>query len=211
MTIGITVASLLIFVGLALVLARHWGISVFNAGLHLRSDAKTVSLTDARTMAVSRGFYDANLNPSGRVYPINTRSRPWQDEAVVVDGATELMWQIGGSARNMDRQDAKDYVRSLNARKFNGFDDWRLPTLEEAMSLMTPTEDGQQRAVAYDDEVRKVVFHISPQFAIAGAWSIWTADADSSGRGGTIFFEGGFCRAERVIANYYVRAVRSVR
>jgi len=60
------------------------------------------------------------------------------------------MWQKGGSSGLMTFTDAKQYAHRINSEKFAGFNDWRLPTVEEAMSLMEPQ--------AYDGP------HINPKF-----------------------------------------------
>jgi len=55
---------------------------------------------------------------------------------LVIDHATGLMWQQGGSDGFMTFAAAQEYVQKLNREKFAGYSDWRLPTLAEAMSLM---------------------------------------------------------------------------
>ena len=54
------------------------------------------------------------------------------------DGASRLMWQQAGSENHMDYYKAKKWIDDLNKKGYAGFSDWRLPTLEEAMSLMAP-------------------------------------------------------------------------
>jgi serine/threonine-protein kinase len=66
---------------------------------------------------------------------------PCEDLLVVVDDATGLMWQRGGpSDGRLTFEEAEEYIAQLNAERWGGFDDWRLPTLEEAMSLMLPKD-----------------------------------------------------------------------
>ncbi|MCP4286412.1 MAG: TIR domain-containing protein, partial [Gammaproteobacteria bacterium] len=59
---------------------------------------------------------------------------------VVVDHATGLMWQKSGSDNYMTYLEAQQYVKKLNRQKFAGYDDWRLPTIPELMSLLEPEE-----------------------------------------------------------------------
>ena len=53
----------------------------------------------------------------------------------VTDRVTGLMWQRGGidimSHRSMRRE-----IDRANKEKFAGYSDWRLPTMEEALSLL---------------------------------------------------------------------------
>lgn len=77
-------------------------------------------------------FYDAQRNPQGAF--VNALADPG-DDLTVVDERTGLMWQRGGldlcSLSRMKRN-----IEQLNQEGLAGYHDWRLPTLEEAMSLM---------------------------------------------------------------------------
>ena len=111
---------------------------------------------------------------------------------VVFDAATGLTWQQSGSANSMDFTAAERYVHGLNYKDFAGYDDWRLPTLEEAMSLM-------EREMKHDG------LYINPIFDnIEG--DIWTADEESASNQWQVFFYYGFCSSSST--DSYVRAVR---
>ncbi len=60
------------------------------------------------------------------------------DGLTVIDERTGLQWQIGGidicSTRTMHLN-----IEKINKESFAGHSDWRMPTFEEAMSLMEPT------------------------------------------------------------------------
>ncbi|MCP4106796.1 MAG: DUF1566 domain-containing protein [Desulfobacteraceae bacterium] len=49
---------------------------------------------------------------------------------------TGLVWEKGGSPDYMSSKYVQSYIQELNREKFAGFDDWRLPTLEELASLL---------------------------------------------------------------------------
>jgi len=59
---------------------------------------------------------------------------------VVLDRATGLLWQKSGSDKLLGYQDAEKYIDMLNKQQFAGYDDWRLPTIPELMSLLEPTK-----------------------------------------------------------------------
>jgi len=87
------------------------------------------------------------------------------------------------------------YIQELGDKKHAGFSDWRLPTLEEAMSLMglTKNEHG---------------LHIHPIFDKKQEW-IWTADKRGSSEAWFVFFYSGSCNNVGIDNfNIYVRAVR---
>jgi hypothetical protein len=56
-------------------------------------------------------------------------------EKIVCDRATGLMWQQSGSEKRVEYNEAKKLIIELNKNNFNGFNDWRLPTIEELNSL----------------------------------------------------------------------------
>jgi len=85
----------------------------------------------------------------------------------VIDHATGLTWQQSGSKETMSFAEAEKYIQKLNGQEYAGHNDWRLPTLEEAMSLMEPsTKNGD--------------LYIDPVFDKTQRW-IWTADKREAG------------------------------
>jgi serine/threonine-protein kinase len=56
----------------------------------------------------------------------------------VRDLNTGLTWQTRGSEYTLDWAQAGDYVASLNRHKRLGRDDWRLPTVEELLTILRP-------------------------------------------------------------------------
>jgi hypothetical protein len=85
------------------------------------------------------------------------------------------------------------YIQELNAKKWAGFTDWRTPTLEEAMSLMTPAKQG--------------ACYLASEFD--GAPMLWTSDQHTTaGKAWIVYFYDGRCCGESVNYTGYVRAVR---
>jgi len=116
------------------------------------------------------------------------------NDRLVQDLATGLMWQRSGSKDEVSYTSASAYVDSLNRADYGGFSSWRLPTLEEAMSLMgpQPNENG-----LYIDPV----FENQP-------W-IWTADMESAARAWYVNFLNGYCVSLDIdVVIIHVRAVR---
>lgn len=52
-----------------------------------------------------------------------------------------LAWQREGSRWPCTWQRAHEYIQDLNARHYGGRDNWRLPTVEELATLITPPEE----------------------------------------------------------------------
>ena len=127
-------------------------------------------------------------------------------DKVVVDNATGLMWHQNGSDITVPYKKVKKWIRKLNKSGYAGYDDWRLPTLEEAASLLKSSE-------------RNIDLYIDPIFSNKQQW-IWTGDEDGSKSAGNFYFhmwsvdfsEGNVYvrNVYGIIGSSYVRPVRSV-
>lgn len=154
---------------------------------------------DVKAMLKKHDFYCREYkwskdwsNPQGR--GINDDFEPQQNREVVVDRATGLTWQQSGSPDCLTYADAEKFIHDLRKQGFAGYNDWRLPTLEEAMSLMKPEEkDGG--------------LYVDPAFAKTQE-AIWTSDKNKAGATWVVRFNAGYCVHGGVgNGNYYVRAV----
>jgi len=176
----------------------------------LRSTKATLSANQAKVIVATHNFYCAGWNQGGKGIAHRYETVVLGDALLVADHATGLLWQKDASPQPVSRLDgAETYVHQLNLDRYAGFDDWRLPTLEEGMSLMTTAAGGVPDEVLLGSESRKGVMHLDPVFEISAAPFIWTADAASGDRGWVIYFWDGMCSTEVFAFNAYVRAVRS--
>jgi hypothetical protein len=183
----------------------------------LRSDSKVLSVNDAKMMVIKRGFYCAYWNELPKSNEDAYEIPDTVDDAlVVVDRTTGLMWQRGGSdvddSHTFTGAKARDYTDGLNAKKFAGEQNWRVPTLEEAMSLMMPPENGIrfQMMDGRTDRLLQEIVHIHPVFQ-KNVYYIWTSDGESPGFGWVVYYVEGFCKADS-LEHYFaqVKAVRSM-
>lgn len=162
----------------------------------LRSSGIDLSYDAAKAMLKKLDFFDSVRHEEGKgcihVYQPQTLS----GDKVVLDYATGLMWQQAGTPKDIKYDKAKEYIDKLNRGKFAGFSDWRLPTLEEAMSLM-------------EREKRGAGLYIDPIFDQEQRW-IWCADKSSASVAWVVSFSYGGCGDfDFGIGNGYVRGVRS--
>jgi len=155
---------------------------------------EALSSDSVKLILQERFFFDSSKNAAGKGLSHFYIAYDSQEESVVMDYATGLMWQQGGAESSISWNEAKEYVEKLNREKFAGHDDWRLPTLEEAMSLMKPKK--------MNDDL-----YIDPVFDKKQRW-IWTADKESAGRSWFVIFDDGHCNPYGIGFNY-VRAVHS--
>jgi len=154
---------------------------------------KALSANDVEVMLTKKSFFDNIWNPEGKGITHQYKEQTINDDKVIFDEVTGLMWQQGGSPKEMPFEQAKKlWADELN---YAGFHDWRLPTLEEAMSLMEP-------------EKKNGNLHIDPVFDARQEW-IWTADLfKGQPWAWVVDFYVGRCGC-RFYRSYFVRAVRS--
>jgi len=115
-------------------------------------------------------------------------------DSVVQDSTTGLFWQQSGSLEILTFERAQAYVDGLNKSGYGGYTDWRLPTLEEAISLMEPVQN-------------QADLFVDPVFDSA-QYRIWTADKESASRAWYVSFDDGYCVKGVVYNGSCVRAVR---
>ncbi|GAK53130.1 serine/threonine protein kinase [Candidatus Moduliflexus flocculans] len=102
-----------------------------NIVKHLRSEPMTVSSDEAQQIF----GLDKNWRPYKYI------KNDFENRGnVVVDHATGLMWQKSGSPNTMAYQEVQAYIDKLNRDRFGSYNDWRLPTIPELMSLLEPTK-----------------------------------------------------------------------
>ena len=100
----------------------------------LRAVGIVLTEQEVAGLAAQHNFYDSRHNPQGNFSNVLVDNG---DGLTVTDQVTGLMWQRGGCDLSAIRNVQK-YVAELNRRRFAGFADWRLPTMEEAFSLLEP-------------------------------------------------------------------------
>jgi hypothetical protein len=145
------------------------------------------------------GFYGhSTINNSYESKSIN-------GNGVVIDHTTDLIWHQSGSDEEMDWHKAKQWVKDLNDKGYAGYSDWRLPTVEEAISLLEPNINANS-------------LYIDPAFD-AKQTGIWTGDendsADYLDGAWSVRFSGGYgggnaCWVYDNAINH-VRPIRSVK
>jgi hypothetical protein len=159
----------------------------------LRSDPKNdLSIEEVRIALQNNNLFDSILNRKAK--GIENRFIEDRKKLTVKDEATGLIWEQSGSVTDMNYEDAKKHVVVMNNEAYAGYKDWRLPTLEEAMSLMeTKKKHGD--------------LYISELFDKTQRW-IWTADKKDGSVAWVVDFIGGDCDYGRVGDGSHVRAVR---
>jgi len=163
----------------------------------LRARSWKLSEKGLKRVILRHNFFEAELNPRGNF--INRfRTEISRQKKVVIDAVTGLMWGQRGSFRAMGIKSARRWVRDLNRRRFGGYSNWRLPTVEEASSLL-------ERKKWYGD------LHVYSVFS-ADQKEIWTSDIHSEkDEHFVVSFKKGKLRTPSLFKRkFFVRPVRRV-
>ena len=119
-----------------------------------------------------------------------------QGDGTVLDKAHGLRWEQSGSEYPLTWPEAGDYVRDLNRQRFADRTDWRLPTVDELLSLITarPQVHSYCLALPLDPEKKR----------------LWSADRRSFSAAWSVSIDLGFVFWQDFTCHYFARAVCSV-
>ena len=172
--------------------ANHENSTIVKTTLRDKTE-KGLPPETVQIMLRNKGIFDSRRNPSSP--GISHKYEAQNRGTVVYDHASGLRWQQSGSKNDMNYERVKNYISELNHEQFAGYNDWWLPTLEEAMSLMEPTQKNR--------------FHIGPVFDPCQV-RIWTSDFRRDSMSWVVRFDAGYCDYVYNDSNnnYSVRAVR---
>lgn len=169
---------------------------ILAAMTKLRSQYKDLSVNDVKRMLNERGFFERYYNKSGD-FKNYFEVRTINQGKIVVDYATGLIWHQFGSESYMSIERVKPWLVDLNQQEYAGYSDWRLPTLEEAASIL---ESKESRFGLFIDEV----FASEQRF-------IWTGDTFGKAKGWVIDFYSGDVNKVALTTMVYVRPVRTMK
>ncbi len=97
-------------------------------------------------------------------------------DGTVLDTKTGLMWMKKDywqrEGKWVNWYTANEYAQRMNNKNFAGYDDWRLPTPDEAASLY----DRRKRNVDKDGDK----IYLDRMFPKGAGWSTWTSEEKSS-------------------------------
>jgi serine/threonine-protein kinase len=116
-------------------------------------------------------------------------------DKTVEDRSTGLMWQISGSHFPRTWTEAHLYIHRLNQEAYGEIDHWRIPTIDELVTILKPSAQGSALCIA-------------PVFDTTQRW-IWSTDRRSYVSAYYADMELGFVGWQDFSAPYYVRAVSS--
>lgn len=139
-------------------------------------------------------FYECVYHPQGAFANFLVDNN---DGLTITDQVTNLMWQRTGSDWCFFRR-LRKWIEDTNRVTFAGYRDWRLPTIEEALSLLNPTVSVQGLHIHSCFDATQGFIYTANRRDPGGYWFVDFRHARVFWAGGT--FSGGFgrlCRSVR--------------
>jgi serine/threonine protein kinase len=100
-----------------------------------------INVSNMQSMIKQHGFFETRLNKTGT---FKSNYEKTMGNSVVIDHTTGLMWYNEKPPQKMDFQEATQWIDDLNNNKYRGYNDWRLPSLEEAASLLRKNKNNHE-------------------------------------------------------------------
>ena len=116
-------------------------------------------------------------------------------EGTVTDRSSSLVWQQAGSDHPVSWYEAHEYIEQLNQLRFAGRANWRLPTVNELLSLITEVPRAPDLCV-------------EPIFDQDQRW-LWSSDRRSFVAAWYVSLDLGYVWWQDFTCYYFVRAVSS--
>jgi serine/threonine protein kinase len=109
--------------------------SLIKEPIELRAQKRILDKYHVKLTIERYDFFEQNLNKNG-AFKGDYKKIGDNGSPVVIDRKTNLMWHDGKPSRELTFKKAEDWIENLNQKNYAGYNDWRLPTLEEAASLL---------------------------------------------------------------------------
>ncbi|MFQ5688504.1 MAG: DUF1566 domain-containing protein [Candidatus Scalindua sp.] len=175
--------------------------------------SRSLSKDDVKDMLGRCNFYDSVWNKGGD-FTNDYEAQVVNGDKVVIDHATGLMWHQSGSLQTMNWGETYYWIRELNRQKYAGYRNWRLPTIDEAVTLLESSKIGGENGLYIDsvfDSRQKLIWTSDEK---AKTEKTWLGTSTSSGRyWWCVNFTSGTVSwlIKLIELNKHVRPVRTMR
>ncbi len=148
--------------------------SVSGVPGRLRTAYRRLDYRDLDEIVKKLGFVKTTPMIRSGDFPNRYESLSVEGDAAVADRASGLLWHPSGSDAPLDFYAAQEWIADLNSRRYAGRTDWRLPTLDELLTLLEAPETSRRA-------------HVDPMFSDVQE-IIWTGDDFYPGRAWAVNF-----------------------
>jgi len=139
----------------------------------LRKEPKEINVQEVEDIIKKEGFFDIVSNKESKGFPNKFKIDCFDGDTVIVDQASGLMWQQNGSKTIIEYNEIRNYLEDFNKNGYAGFHDWRLPTLEEAMTLLRPKKkNGEMYIDSLFDKTQTSIWTSDKKQDKASGWFI---------------------------------------
>jgi hypothetical protein len=152
---------------------RSIGLSV---PMLLRSKPRTdLDESAVNQMIIKRNFFDSSRNTNGR--PAAMTRNTLLNGTLIEDRVTGRIWtrNCAPGVPYVGQTDARMVAWKANEERLGNVANWRLPTLEEAMSLMTREKNAKGLFISHDFSDDSYVLTCDTCVAGAGRGFVWVA------------------------------------
>jgi hypothetical protein len=163
--------------------------------IKLRYHSKIVPISEAKKIIKQKNFFDKFWNQKG-CFENEFELRKTNGIKLIYDYSTSLIWHQSGSKDFLNLEDAKKWIAELNTCEYAGINTWRLPTLEEALSLL---ENQKMNNNLYIDQIFD-----------RWQWCILTGDSLDATKSWLVAFSGRVDWFDSAVRINYVRPVSSM-
>lgn len=174
-------------------LLSHGQFSCSGEITHLPAEPRIINDGEIAVILKKWNFFDTEYNPDGH---FENEFAAAGESSILIDQKTSLMWQRSGLDIGSSRTIQRGIVE-LNEQGFAGFCDWRLPTMEEAMSLMDPQKNQKGVYLSPVFSKEQPFIFVAAQRKPGGYWFVDYKQGRAFWSSGTI--PGGFGRLVRTL------------
>ena len=112
---------------------------------------------------------------------------------IIIDHATGLAWQESGTRFPVTWKGADEYINMINQENLGGCNTWRMPTINELLTILSKTPTGLEHCIA-------------PAFSTHQKW-LWSADRCTYISAWYVSLDMGFISFNDFSSYYHVKAV----
>ncbi|QTA78732.1 DUF1566 [Desulfonema limicola] len=175
---------------------RHLNLEFCRILAHMQEDKEIIlrdkPIVEKKDNPIINSKLDQNQRPCKYIQNQFTDN----GDGTITDHTTGLMWEQSGSKDEMAFIKTASYIENLNRSIFAGYNDWRMPTVEELSSLLEPQENNEN-------------LYIDPIFDNKQRWC-WSSDRKDNEIGDVylVLFSIGHVYCNHPDKQYFIRSVR---